>query len=219
MARGGTAFARVGKNSCTDTQMSDFAVLVVLALALVTPCSNDPAVKPSCITSWAEVRYGNLGYDHVVHLRSRCDAFARCEVSSDRNPAKQLVSVAPGAEVEVLVFRGSPARTFVPRVLCRVRPTARRESGGLGAGLTAPPLPRPSCRSVTRGAGRRWRSSAPSPRSLPGSRHGLRAVIVRIALGNSLRRSESVDAAYVSLPRSVVSAGRPEASVPARFWR
>jgi hypothetical protein len=71
-----------------------------------------------CVEFWPEVRYANYGYDHVVHLYSRCDVSATCDVSTDVSPDKLRVDVPPGAEVEVLTRRGSPARRFTPRVEC-----------------------------------------------------------------------------------------------------
>jgi hypothetical protein len=77
--------------------------------------------EPTCIQYWPEVRYRNYGYDHVVHLASRCTLEAACKVSSDVNRTGVDVIVAPRAETEVLLFRGSPARQFTPKVTCRLR--------------------------------------------------------------------------------------------------
>ena len=76
--------------------------------------------NPDCIDVWGEVRYGSYGYDHVVHIRNRCEAVAECDVSSNVNPTPSRVTVAPKAEAEVLTFRGSPAREFSPRADCRL---------------------------------------------------------------------------------------------------
>jgi hypothetical protein len=77
--------------------------------------------EPTCVAFWPETRYRNYGYDHIVHLRSHCDVQAYCKVWSDVNPHPTDVLVAPRAEVEVLTFRGSPARQFTPHVECRFR--------------------------------------------------------------------------------------------------
>lgn len=74
---------------------------------------------PSCVEAFPEVRYRNYGYDHVVHLYSRCDVRAYCAVSTDANPNAVEVVVPPREHVEVLTFRGSPAREFTPKVSCR----------------------------------------------------------------------------------------------------
>lgn len=77
--------------------------------------------EPTCVGFWTEVRYRNYGYDHVIHLDNRCELTAFCRVSSDVNPKPADVTVPPTAHVEVLSFRGSPARQFTPRVACRLR--------------------------------------------------------------------------------------------------
>jgi hypothetical protein len=87
----------------------------------------DPANPPACIQSWPEVQQHSKAYDHFVHLTSRCATPARCEVSSDSNPAPVRVVVEPNHERRVLIARGSPAATFVPRVACRFRPAAHPE--------------------------------------------------------------------------------------------
>jgi hypothetical protein len=84
----------------------------------------DPAPaedKPSCVEFWGEVLYRNFGYDHVVHLRGRCDVPASCRVWTDVNPQAVDVIVPVRERVEVLTFRGSPAREFTPYVECRLR--------------------------------------------------------------------------------------------------
>lgn len=83
--------------------------------------AEDPEPEPACIDVWPEARYRNYGYDHIVHLLSRCEAEALCSVATDVNPDPVEVPVAAGAEIEVLTFRGSPAREFTPRVSCRFR--------------------------------------------------------------------------------------------------
>ena len=74
---------------------------------------------PSCVEAFPEVRYRNYGYDHIVHLYSRCDVRAYCAVSTDANPTAVEVVVPPREHVEVLTLRGSPAREFTPKVSCR----------------------------------------------------------------------------------------------------
>jgi hypothetical protein len=77
--------------------------------------------EPRCVSFWPEVRYRNYGYDHIVHLDSRCELTVLCEVWSDVNPEPSDVTVPPRGHVEVLSFRGSPARQFTPKVTCRLR--------------------------------------------------------------------------------------------------
>jgi hypothetical protein len=85
--------------------------------------ANAQSAKPvaACVRSWGEARYGAVGYNHLVHIADACDAPAECIVSTDVNPEPQKVLVPPHAEIEVITFRGSPARVFVPRVECTMR--------------------------------------------------------------------------------------------------
>jgi hypothetical protein len=76
----------------------------------------------SCVRHWPEVRYGNLGYDHIVLLRNGCRAHALCEVSTNVNPKPIETKVRAGEQVEVLTMRGSPAREFTQHVNCRLVP-------------------------------------------------------------------------------------------------
>ena len=89
--------------------------------------SADPPNPLACVQSWPEVQQRNHAYDHFIHLTSRCAMPARCEVSSDSNPAPIRVVVPPDQERRVLVARGSPAASFVPRVMCRFKPAAHPE--------------------------------------------------------------------------------------------
>jgi hypothetical protein len=83
--------------------------------------TSDFEQDPSCVAFWPEVRYRNYGYDHFVHLANRCDVPARCRVSTDVRPEPVEVQVPARTQIEVLTFRGSAARQFVPRVECRFR--------------------------------------------------------------------------------------------------
>jgi hypothetical protein len=85
--------------------------------------ANAQGAKPvtSCIRSWGEARYGAVGYNHIVHVADGCDAPAECVVSTDVNPEPQTVTVPPHAQVDVVTFLGSPARVFVPRVVCTMQ--------------------------------------------------------------------------------------------------
>jgi hypothetical protein len=88
----------------------------------------------SCLDTWPEARGGPKAYDHFVHIRNRCPAAARCEVSSDSNPVPARVIVLQHQSAEVLVRRRSPSRSFVPRVSCLTQPRARPEGQEQGAG-------------------------------------------------------------------------------------
>jgi hypothetical protein len=76
------------------------------------------AKELSCVGVSSQALYRNYGYDHVVHLVNRCNDDAVCEVSTDVNPEPSHATVPAKGEVDVLTFRGSPARTFTPRVKC-----------------------------------------------------------------------------------------------------
>jgi hypothetical protein len=73
----------------------------------------------ACVEFQAEARFRNNGYDHIVHLRSRCDKHTYCSVATDVNPTPVNVEVPPRQQLSVLTFRGSPAREFTPKLTCR----------------------------------------------------------------------------------------------------
>jgi hypothetical protein len=73
----------------------------------------------ACVEFQPQVVYRNNGYDHIVHLRSRCDRATACSVATDVNPTPADVAVPPREQIAVLTFRGSPAREFTPHVSCR----------------------------------------------------------------------------------------------------
>jgi len=75
--------------------------------------------SPACVEAWGESRY-RVGYDHIVHVKNLCEKSVLCAVSTNVNPTPEKVTVPSKEEVEVLTFRGSPARTFVPKVECRL---------------------------------------------------------------------------------------------------
>ena len=80
-----------------------------------TPSQEPP---PSCVHFWPEARYRNYGYDHIVHLDSRCQRTASCRVSTDVTPAPVVVAIDPGEHIEVLTYRGSPSPEFTADVDC-----------------------------------------------------------------------------------------------------
>lgn len=76
------------------------------------------AAKAACISARAEAPYRGSGYDHLVKLQNHCDRPIKCRVSSDVNPEPTEVTVPAQGRSEVLLWRGSPARTFKARVSC-----------------------------------------------------------------------------------------------------
>jgi hypothetical protein len=99
-------------------------VLVTIAGSSVVLSTAHVAVGAdsslACVASWGESRYRNYGYDHIVHVRNRCQKPVLCRVSTNVNPDPVEGTVAPNEERELLTFRGSPAREFVPKVDCRL---------------------------------------------------------------------------------------------------
>ncbi len=106
------------------------AVLALAAL-LVAPVLVSPAGAaagatakqpdaPACVHWRIEVRYANYGYDHWVVIHNGCQREAACVVTTNVNPEPIHVGVPVDATKEVLTFRGSPAREFHARVVCRL---------------------------------------------------------------------------------------------------
>jgi hypothetical protein len=77
-----------------------------------------PAREQACVGFAAEARFRNHAHDHIVRLLSRCQKTVLCAVTTDVNPRGVEVEVRPSEHVEVLTFRGSPAREFEARVAC-----------------------------------------------------------------------------------------------------
>lgn len=93
-------------------------MLTLLSASALAP-NPVAAEPPECLKVTSEARYKGYGYEHVVMLDSQCARAQRCEVSTDVNPDKATVEVAPRSRVEVVTFRGSPARNFTPVVKCQ----------------------------------------------------------------------------------------------------
>jgi hypothetical protein len=103
--------------------MSRFSLIVAIGGVASFVFSETGNAGPApCVRHWPEVRYRNLGYDHIVVLRNDCPAHALCEVSTNVNPKPIDTKVRAGEQVEVLTMRGSPAREFTPQVNCRPVP-------------------------------------------------------------------------------------------------
>jgi hypothetical protein len=103
--------------------MIRFVSAVGIGLVASALCARSGvAAAGPCIHHRPEVRYGNLGYDHIVHLRNNCRARATCAVSTNVNPKPTQASVRAGEDVEVLTMRGSPAREFTAHVDCVLDP-------------------------------------------------------------------------------------------------
>lgn len=83
-----------------------------------TASARNPEAPLYCVRYWAEARYRNYGYDHIVHLGNGCAKVAICDVATNVNPTPIRVRLQPDELREVLTFRGSPAQEFVPHVSC-----------------------------------------------------------------------------------------------------
>jgi hypothetical protein len=158
-----------------------FCVLALLAGN--AQAEQAAAERVGCVEVWPEARYRNDAYDHIVHLRSRCRARVICDVATNVNPKAIRVSVPAGQDVEVLTYRGSPAREFTPTVQCMAVARASRSVPAFSVLGTksAPPLD----------AWRPGPASAPARRSCeredPGARPGRLTPIARNALGGHRR--------------------------------
>lgn len=75
---------------------------------------------PPCVEVSSEARYRGYGYDHIVRIANGCERAATCDVSTDVNPTPERTTIPSKEQVEILTFRGSPAREFVPRVECKL---------------------------------------------------------------------------------------------------
>lgn len=108
------------KKAALSLSRASVRASIALALALVatSAIANPPDTGAKCIKVRPEARYGALGYNHIVHVGDTCATAAECDVSTDVNPQPTHVSVAAQSEVEVNTFLGSPARVFVPKVVC-----------------------------------------------------------------------------------------------------
>jgi hypothetical protein len=76
---------------------------------------------PACLSVTTSARYGALGYNHIVTLRSACSKRLDCSVTTNVNPTPTTATVQPKETVEVVTFLGSPAYSFTADVRCRER--------------------------------------------------------------------------------------------------
>ena len=97
--------------------MTRWAITLGL-LALAAPAVAQRDAPQECARAEAIVRYGAQGYDHWVRVHNECEHAVLCDVSTDVNPSAETALVPAGGSRDVLTFRGSPARTFVPRLEC-----------------------------------------------------------------------------------------------------
>lgn len=70
-----------------------------------------------CAEATKQVRYV-AGYDHLVHVKNRCDHAIRCTVKTDVNADGVTLEVAPKAESTFVTWRGSPQADFTWTLSC-----------------------------------------------------------------------------------------------------
>lgn len=113
---------------------SSLAVLVLVLLTAAPPPfagSHDAHARaggldkgtddtPECVHWRTQTRYSAYGYDHIVHIQNRCDAVAECLVWTNVHPDRIRVAVAADTDIDVLTYRGSPAREFTAHVECEL---------------------------------------------------------------------------------------------------
>ena len=102
------------------------ALVALLALGAplvgMTPWGAEPSGSlPTCVHVTLSAPYRGIGYDHIVTIQNACLPTADCVVTTDVNPSPINVSVPRGETMDVLTWRGSPARQFQADVTCKLR--------------------------------------------------------------------------------------------------
>jgi hypothetical protein len=112
-------YGRTAKAARTSRLVGASAIAACSLLSIARAADRSDT-SLACVEAWGESRYRNAGYDHIVHVRNRCEKAVICRVSTNVNPDPVEGTVAAGEERELLTFRGSPARDFVPKVDCKL---------------------------------------------------------------------------------------------------
>ena len=115
------AFARLGGSILRMRAPLSLLAWLGAAFLALGPRGAAAGGPDLCIKFRGEVRYGALGYNHLVHITNTCAVAADCSVTTDVNPEAQAAEVGARSEVVVTTFLGSPARTFTPSVKCTMR--------------------------------------------------------------------------------------------------
>lgn len=104
------------------------ALLAILGTSVAKVAADEPKepkepppAGPVCLETSHEARYKGMGYDHVVIVNNTCSDAYRCAISTNVNPRVVQLDVPPKSRREVVTFRGSPARQFVPNTVCTLR--------------------------------------------------------------------------------------------------
>jgi hypothetical protein len=93
---------------------------IACMVAVIPGVALSEGSHPDCIQVWGESRFRDYGYDHIVHLNNECDSTALCDITTNVNPVTQRVLIPSKQAVDVLTFRGSPSREFVPTAECEL---------------------------------------------------------------------------------------------------
>jgi hypothetical protein len=91
---------------------------LLTALALCATLAGEASALPDCVHVRTSAPYRGLGYDHIVTIENGCPQDMTCRVTTNVNPSTIVVQVPSGKAVDVLTWRGSPARTFQATVDC-----------------------------------------------------------------------------------------------------
>lgn len=117
-----TVALRQGRHRLTSFVASAWLAMALAVGLSATSASAQTAAAssglPACISVTPYARYIPYGYNHFVILENGCAKAATCTVTTDVSPQPRTVEVAPGAAVDILTYRASPAAVFVAHATC-----------------------------------------------------------------------------------------------------
>ncbi|MDD5309065.1 MAG: hypothetical protein PHU25_17265 [Deltaproteobacteria bacterium] len=99
--------------------MAGVLLVLLLGAGIAGVAYAASGTSAGCVDWRSEAVFNGTGYNHLVHLTSRCDKPVGCDVSTDVNPAPIKVELEPGRSQTVNTFLGSPATAFTPKVTCK----------------------------------------------------------------------------------------------------
>lgn len=97
------------------------AAAFLLVLSVTAGVAFAQNQTPDCVEVEGVSRWGAAAFNHWVTVNNACARPVHCTVRTDVSPEPHTLEVPAGERREVLTFRGSPARTFTPRVQCDAR--------------------------------------------------------------------------------------------------
>jgi len=99
-----------------------FALISIFGFGVVNATEKPASVKAVACVRWTkEARLVGVAFNHLVHLHNQCKHAVRCEVTTNTNPQPSRAELLPDAKKTVLTFRGSPARDFKVKVICKAK--------------------------------------------------------------------------------------------------